>query len=137
MKNARNSGACALLGATLLLASCAGGGQGVTVPEGWERLPDCPVATIPAEDLSTTGTSNCNLEGSSITLPDGTDIQIGAVGDVRTHSEGNETTAVVVNWGTPGAAVYVSDGKRLMNVWSTSDEAGKLQREQARVDEVR
>ncbi len=125
------------MGAALLLASCATGGQGVSVPEGWERLPKCPAATIAAEDLSTSASTDCDLEGSTVTLPDGTELAIGAVGDVRTHSQGDGTTSVVVNWGTPGAAVYAADGRRLMNVWSTSDEADELQREQARIDGVR
>ena len=128
--------ASASVGLAIVLVGCTGG-RGVTVPAGGDDLDACPVSTIAIEDLAAVGEPGCDLVGSTIALDGGLTLTVGSVGSTATvSSDGDETSAVLANWGVPGVGVYTTRDGRLDRVWSTSPAAQQLQHEQADVDGV-
>ena len=117
------------------LSACAP--KGVSVPLGYDSLVQCEPRAIEAERMHEIGEPGCNLEGSSVIMPDGTQIRLGQVGGVGSQSwfgadgEGG-TEYMSVNWGIPGAAVS-QIGPTGAQSWATSDEALDLQAQQLRL----
>lgn len=112
----------------------------MTVPAGGDDLDACPATTIAIEDLAAVGEPGCDLVGSTIALDDDLTLTVGSIGSVGStatvSSDGDETSAVLVNWGVPGVGVYTTRDGRLDRVWSTSPAAEQLQHEQADADGV-
>jgi hypothetical protein len=134
-------GTIALAGTVGLLSAVAGcaGGRGVNVPLGSEELDQCPPRSIAVEDLHEIGEPGCNLVGSSLIFPDGQTLSIYGVGETfsSSYSGAGEHDNVVVNWGIPGVGAYTQLGDELVDLWATSDEAERLQRELAEVSDLR
>ncbi|MEU1970957.1 hypothetical protein ABZ477_04840 [Microbacterium sp. NPDC019599] len=130
------SAAAGLLGS---IVGCSGGGAGVSVPQGFDDLDQCPPRSIPVEDLREIGEPGCDLVGSSLTFPDGVSLPIYAVGEVfsSADSSAGNREHLIVNWGTPGVGALTKDGDELLDLWATSDKAEHLQREQAKIEGVR
>ena len=121
--------------AILPLSACAP--RGVSVPLGYDSLVQCEPRDIEAERMPEIGEPGCNLEGSSVIMPDGTQIILGQVGGVGSQqwfgSDGTGGTEYMsVNWGIPGAAVS-KIGPTGAQSWATSDEALDLQAQQLRL----
>lgn len=121
--------------AILPLSGCAP--RGVSVPHGFDSLVQCEPRAIEAERMHEIGEPGCNLEGSSVIMPDGTQIRLGQVGGVGSQqwfgSDGTGGTEYMsVNWGIPGAAVSMI-GPTGSQIWATSNEALDLQEQQLRL----
>ena len=118
-----------------LLSGCAAGG--VSIPEGNENLQPCQHRVIPAAELSTLGEPGCDLEGSSVTTPDGRARAIGEVGGVASTSFGdparnNEASTLIANWGVPGVAVSLIT-REGTETWARTETARELQKKQLRL----
>ena len=121
--------------ASLLLCSCSP--TGVSIPLGYEDLVQCPPDLIEAEGLRDLGEPGCNLQGSSLVLPDGTTLGIGEVGAVQSQQfmsgEGAQSPEyLVVNWGIPGVGVSKIAPEETVS-WATSEVAQNLQEQQLRL----
>lgn len=121
--------------AGLLLCSCSPGG--VSIPLGYEDLAQCPPDLFEAEDLRDLGEPGCNMQGSSLVLPDGTTLGIGEVGAVQGQQfmsgDGFQSPEyLVVNWGIPGVGVSKIMPEETVS-WATSNAARHLQEQQLRL----
>lgn len=120
---------------SLLLCSCSAGG--VSIPLGYEELSHCTPELFEAEVLQDLGEPGCNLQGSSIVLPDGTTLGISEVGTVQSQQfmsgDGSQSPEyLVVNWGIPGVGVSkIMAGETVS--WASSDAARNLQEQQLRL----
>lgn len=129
-------GSAGLSFAVLNLGAC--GTEGVSVPPGSDALADCEVQQIEVVELTAGGVPGCDLEGSSLVFPDGTTVEIAAVGTATGYQdsrlEGFEF--LIVNWGVPGVGASIVKDGQLVDMWASTPEALELQREQMRIEGV-
>ncbi|WP_144276328.1 hypothetical protein [Demequina sp. NBRC 110053] len=117
----------ALVVAVLSLGAC--GSEGVAVPPGSDALQSCDIQRIDVVDLAVMGKPGCDLEGSSLIFPDGSTVEIEAVG----ISSGFSTSSVegvefyYGNWGLPGVSASVVENGRLVDLWASTAEAYELE----------
>lgn len=129
----------ALLGAVSYLTSCSNGGNGVTIPPGYDQLDSCDAQVFDVDDLVSVGEPGCDVAGSSLRFADGTVRPIFAVGSVSAYSHGigsDEMEYLVVNWGVPGVGAAMVKNGVLRDVWANGAEAHRLQCEQLRLDKI-
>lgn len=120
-----------------LLAVACGSGAGVSIPPGADELEPCSFGPIKVDELPDIGVPGCDLVGASIVLPDATMLTVPAVGEVFAQQQGDDSLEChIVNWGVPGVGVTAVKDGELVALWASSDEAGRLQREQLKVDNV-
>ncbi len=110
---------------TSKLASLLVFASGVSIPLGYEDLQQCPPKLFQAERLRDLGEPGCNLQGSSLNLPDGNTLGIGEVGVVQSQQfmsgDGSPSPEyLVVNWGIPGVGVSKIMSRETVS-WATSD----------------
>lgn len=109
----------------------------MSIPLGYEDLAQCPPDLFEAEDLRDLGEPGCNMQGSSLVLPDGTTLGIGEVGAVQGQQfmsgDGFQSPEyLVVNWGIPGVGVSKIMPEETVS-WATSNAARHLQEQQLRL----
>jgi hypothetical protein len=122
-----------VLVAVALLAACRS--TGVTVPPPRQSLEPCRFARVIAvEDLKELGKPGCNMAGTTIRFPDGTNAKVGSIGANKSWSyaasDGDATIPAhftMVNWGAPGIAVAeYGRNKGIEEIWATSTKASDL-----------
>ncbi|WP_144019026.1 hypothetical protein [Demequina sp. NBRC 110056] len=126
----------ALVVAVLNLGAC--GSEGVTVPPGADALDTCDSQRIEVVDLAGMGEPGCDLEGSSLVFPDGSTVEIEAVGNSSAFStsslEGVEF--YYGNWGVPGVSASVVESGQLVDLWASTPEAYELELELLRIGDI-
>lgn len=111
------------------------GGQGVTVPPGFEDLSPCAPTRIAIESLESVGHPGCDLTGSTLTVSGWPEAVIPGVGEAFSQGDGTGRELMISNWGIPGVGVAeVSEGV-LVDLWATP-EANDLQRQQLAIDNI-
>lgn len=124
------------VGLLCVTAGCGDSGRGVSIPLGSEELDQCLPRSIAVEDLREIGEPGCDLVGSSLIFPDGQSLQIYGVGEAfsSSYSGAGEHDHLIVNWGIPGVGAFTRLGNDLLGLWATSEEAERLQHEQAKIE---
>lgn len=125
--------AASMISLALLLTSCAGDGEGVTLPPGAEDLELCPVSEIEVTDLAAAGAPGCDLDGSTLRFPDGQRERIHTPGVVEStgFGPGGDKIYMVVNWGVPGVGASITDPENnVIGIWGSSPEAIELHEQQ-------
>jgi|EndMetStandDraft_3_1072993.scaffolds.fasta_scaffold439665_2 hypothetical protein len=131
------------LAVAFLLTGCQS--AGVTVPPGGQDLKPCAFARVIAvEDLEKIGKPGCDMAGTTIRFPDGTNGMVGSIGANKSWSYSASpgdaeipTHFTMVNWGVPGVAVAEHNRGGWMNtIWANSTEASDLLFEALRKDGV-
>lgn len=122
-----------VLVAAALLAACHS--AGVTVPPTRQSLEPCKLARVIAvEDLKELGKPGCDMAGTTIRFPDGTDAKVGPIGATKSWSYAASpgdgeipTHFTMVNWGEPGIAVADRAKEGWLRViWANSTRASDL-----------
>ena len=100
----------------------------------------CEPEQLHVDALAAIGVPGCNLQGSTLTFPDGSAATIEEPGwsyAVEPDAERSDVVFTMVNWGVPGiGAAHINSGV-IQDVWGTSPDALELQREALRLDGYR
>lgn len=133
---ARRGAAVVTLVAVMFAATACTGGQGVTVPPGYEDLTPCSPTRIPIESLERVGEPGCDLAGSSLTVDGWPEVMIPRVGEAFSQGDGTGRELMISNWGIPGVGVAEVSDRVLVDLWATTPEANVLQRQQLAIDNI-
>ncbi|WP_145985712.1 hypothetical protein [Microbacterium phyllosphaerae] len=136
--------------AGVALVGC-GAAPGVTLRDGSETLPACPITKLAPSTISVVGVPGCDLEGSGVDIselasqfdievlgPPGGEpsLTIPAAGAVFSQGDGEGRELLMVNWGADGIGLALIDNGQLVNVWASSETALELQGEHLKLEGV-